>query len=368
MRILITGFTENRGGIEKFVMNYIKAMKKNGFNFEFDILGYTPHPAFEEEIRRYGGEIYVVSSPRHPDSHKKLNEFFAKYAKSYDMLWCNKCDLANIDFLLAAKRYGIPKRILHSHSSSNMHQGVKGHIFELLHRIHRAEIDKLATEFWACSDLAAKWLFPKRVIAENRVRYIPNAINVSAFAFSQQERDAYRKQLGLGSAVTYGCVGRLSTVKNTAFAIGVFYELWQINSNSKLLIVGSGELESQLKEQAEKLLCSDHILFLGMRKDVPGLMQAMDCYLMPSLFEGFPVSAVEAQAAGLPVFAASDGITEQVKLTPLCHLLPLAVGVGKWAQEIQATDLTRKDYAESISEKGFDISVAAKRMWEYLIQ
>lgn len=356
MKVLVTGFTQNYGGVEAFVMNYYREMKKIDSSLVFDLLCYTEHPAYKKEFVAMGGNVYCVPSPKHPNCRKRVRSFFAQHGHEYSAIWCNKCDLHDIVFLKEASI--VPKRIVHAHSSNIMASGLKKLLFIALHKINKAQIKKCATDYWACSDWAARWIFPKQILENHCVQFIPNAIRLNDFAFIETIRKDYRQQLSLHGMV-YGCVGRLNKIKNVTFVLQVFSRLWQSNHDSYLLVVGTGELENQLRVEAGKLPGGDQILFLGMRRDVPKLLQAMDCYLMPSLFEGFPVASIEAQAAGLPVFAASDGITPQAQLTDLFHFLPLSLGPEGWVKEILAADLTRKDRQDVLREKGFDIALAA---------
>lgn len=361
MRILVSGFTPNYGGVESFIMNYYRIIKQLDPTFIIDLLAYTPEPAYCDEIRQMGGQVYSISSPKSQNHKSQLRQFFREHAHEYDVFWCNKCDLHDINFLREAKNFGIPKRILHAHNSRLNYEGLRNYYFGIQHMRHKGEVSHLATDFWTCSDWAAKWIFPSQVLNSQKVKFIPNAIRLESFTFNNEVRQAYRQQLALSGTV-FGCVGRLNKIKNNSFALQVFYNIWKTNPDSNLLVVGTGELEEQLHMEANSLPCADRIFFLGMRHDVPQLLQAMDCYLMPSLFEGFPVATIEAQAAGLPVFAASDGITPQAQLTDLFHFLPLSIGPEGWAEQIMASDLTRKDRQQVLREKGFDIALAANHL------
>lgn len=368
LRILVTGFTANRGGVETFMINYIEAIRKSAPNIYFDILGYEEHPAFENEIMENEGKIYTVPSPRHRNSPRKIDDFFKMHGSEYKILWCNKCDLANIDYLKKAKKYGIPNRIIHSHSSANMHYGIKRKIFTSLHHMNKKQIMQFATDFWACSDYAAKWMYPEELIEKEFVCYIPNAIDLNKFLPNSAIRNEYREHLKIEGNTVYIFVGHLSTVKNPEFAINVFAEIWHKNPKSVLLVVGTGELETVLEEKLKKKSYKSNVRFLGSRDDVPKLLQAADCFLMPSFSEGFPVASIEAQAAGLPVFAASDGITKQAQLTPLFHFLPLSAGATKWAEKIMESDLLRGNYKKEICEKSFDIESAAQNLQKRLYE
>ena len=362
MRILVTGFTSNYGGVESQVMNYYREMKKLDNTVVVDLLGYTDEPAYKEEIVQLGGRVYALPSPKHVGHGKALREFFSMRGDDYDVLWCNKCDLHDIGYLRVVRSY-IPKRILHAHSSRLNYDGLRMWLFGFLHWAHKAQASACATDLWACSDWAAEWMFPRRKLGD--VRFVSNAIHLDAFAFDEEARRACRNQLCVSGSV-YGCVGRLNENKNIAFALRAFQFLWECRRESYLLIVGTGELETALKDEAATMPCKDNVIFLGMRQDVPQLLQAIDCLLMPSLFEGFPVATIEAQAAGLPVFAASDGITPQAQLTDLFHFLPLSLGPKGWADQILKTDLARRGRQDVLREKGFDFRCSVHNVLEMM--
>ena len=360
IKLLVSGFTSNRGGVESFVMNYYREMRRIDQSFVIDVLGYTREPAFREEIEGFGGRVYTMPSPKQLGHEGALRRFFLEHADEYDAYWCNKCDLHDIDFLRAAARC-VPRRILHAHSSRLNYSGVRNAVFGMLHERNKQQASRFATDYWSCSDWAARWIFPEWVTGE--IKYVPNAIQLDSFAYDERVRKDYRAVIGL-DGVVYGCVGRICKIKNTLFAVEIFSHLWKQHPNSYLLLVGSGEESEDLQRKIESLPCADHVMLLGMRQDVPQLLQAMDCLLMPSLFEGFPVASIEAQAAGLPVFAASDGITPQAQLTDLFHFLPLSLGPKGWADHILKADLSRRDRQNVLREKGFDIALAARRLLE----
>lgn len=339
-------------------MNYYREMRRIDRSLVIDVLGYVPEPAFHEEIEDFGGKVYVMPSPKKLSHLRTIRKFFEEHSDEYDAYWCNKCDLHDITFLRSAA-HRIPRRILHAHSSRLNYIGLRNTVFGVLHGRNRQLASHLATDYWSCSDWAARWIFPEWIDGE--IEYVPNAIQMDAFSFDEHVRQDYRAKMNL-SGIVYGCVGRINKIKNTTFSVETFVHLWNKQPNCYLVLAGSGEGSEDLKHKVETLPCADHILFLGMRQDVPQLLQAMDCLLMPSLFEGFPVASIEAQAAGLPVFAASDGITPQAQLTDLFHFLPLSLGPKGWADQILKTDLARRDRQSVLRDKGFDITLAAKRL------
>ena len=367
MRVLATGFTDNIGGVESFIMNYYRNFTES--SIVVDLLGYTDHPAFAQEIRDKGGKIYTIPSPGHRDSYAKLCQFMEEHAKDYAVIWCNKCELYNIDYLKAAKKYGIPKRIIHSHNSSNMYSGLRKIMVGTLHHINKKKIERYATDFWTCSDFAAKWLFPAKLLEEKDIVFIPNAIDSKQFRFEEEIRNVHREKLGASDQIVIGSVGRLTYQKNPGFMLEVFNEIYKMNKNTVLWIVGRGDLEEKMKEKASHLSCANAVKFLGVRMDVPQLMQAMDCMLLPSRFEGLPVVAVEAQATGLPVVAAKDGITPQTKLIKSFAFLSLHDSPEKWAYTtLELCTSQRENTNSTIKQKGFDITVAAKDVQNRLLE
>ena len=359
MRVLVTGFTENYGGVEAFVMNYYRELKKIDPDFTIDVLCYTDNPAYKDDLQTMGGVVYSVPSRRRRGSRKAVRGFFQQHQNEYDVLWCNKCSL--IDILVLKYSSNIRKRILHAHSSRFVYEGIRKYLFGFLHHLNKVVVGRYVTDYWACSDTAANWLFPSSILKRGQIDYIPNAIDITAFTYNAKIRDEYREQLNLHGTV-YGYIGRLNYNKNPIFAIETFDQLWQKDPNSFLLIVGDGELEQQVSKEISKLLCRQNVRVLGLRNDVPALLQSMDCCLVPSYYEGFPVITVEAQAAGLPVFAASNGITSQAKLTDLFHFLPLSLSPKGWAEEIRKVDLARKDRQNQLRNMGYDVSLAAQNL------
>lgn len=365
MRILVTGFTRNRGGVEGFIINYYRNIKKFAPDFCMDILCYIEHPAYEDEIYQLGGNVYVIEGGR-KDKKNKTFDFFEKYSNKYDILWCNKCDLGNIVFLIAAKQNGIKKIILHSHSSSNMHTGLRKYVTALVHQINKLRISKYVTDYWACSDYAAEWMFPKDVINSGIVNFIPNAIDAEKFRFNKKIREEYRKKLEIDGKLVFGCIGQISYVKNPEFTLEVFEEVYKKRNDVCLLMIGTGNLEDKIKKKANAMVCGKAIKFMGVRTDVSQIMQALDCCLLPSRFEGLPIVAIEAQAAGLPVFAASDGITSQTKLTEQFYFLSLSDNAEDWANAILSKKLYRIDTFTQIKESGFEIESASENLYNML--
>lgn len=360
MKILVTGFTANYGGVETFLMNYYKALQKLNKTIVIDIITTSEKVAFKEEMIRMGGQVHQVPNARHKIKlEKAVNKIMQD--NKYDVFWCNKCDLSDIAALKQAYKNQIPVRILHSHNSNNLFTGIRSKIVDVLHNLNKNKAAKYATKYWACSDYAAKWLFPEN-IANDGYEFIPNAVNTQNFKYDASIRERYRKNLDIEDKLVLGTVGRFSYQKNPEFVLEIFSEIHKINPNSVLIWAGIGELEQIVKNKIEELGLIDCVKLLGMRHDVNNLLQAMDCFLLPSRFEGLPVVAVEAQAVGLTVYAAKDGITDQTKITDQFNFMSLSQSPKQWADEILVKDLTHVDTYEALVEKNFEINAAAESL------
>ncbi len=201
---------------------------------------------------------------------------------------------------------------------------------------------------------------------------INNAIDTRQFAFRRETRDRLRATLQFGNGPIIGHVGRFTSEKNHKFLLEIFAELLKRCPTARLLLVGDGTLRPRVEAQAVQLGIRDKICFAGLRSDVNELMMALDMFLLPSLFEGFPVVAIEAQAAGLPLLCA-DSITNEVALTPQVHFLPLAAPATAWANEAldllkNSVSIRRENSAQSVAERGYDIENCAHRLQNFYLQ
>lgn len=217
----------------------------------------------------------------------------------------------------------------------------------------------------ACSTQAGEYLYSKKAIKDSKFRVINNAIDIKKYMYNPQKRKLIRTD----DKIIFGTVGRLTDQKNPLFLIDIFYEIHKKIGNTVLWLVGDGELRCQVEERVKNLGLDDAIVMLGMRNDIADLMQAMDIFLLPSLYEGFSFVLIEAQAAGLPIFV-SDSVTKEAKVTNLMEYIPLSVGAKGWADIILSmleNIPERKDMSKELIEGGFDIYNEAKKLEEFYI-
>lgn len=349
MRILVFGLTSNLGGIETFMLTYVKEIVKMGDKFDF--LATCEQLAVESELLELGCRVYHITPKRKSffRYRKELSYFMKVHANEYDVVWLNDVLFCNIDVLKYGKKYGIPKRILHAHNSQAL--GSKSRIIR--HNIIKHFVKYYATDFWACSDLAAKWSFEKSDYLRSVV--ITNAIDTSIYKFDASVRSRVRRELDINDEYIIGNIGRMDYQKNQLFLLNIFKKITEIDNNCLLLIIGTGADEKKLKKVTSDLQIEDKVRFLGIRKDVPALLQAMDVFVLPSKFEGLGIVAIEAEAAGLPcVF--SDTIPEITNLTPANEYISLDDDPSRWVNAIlKYQNRTREEFSSYVIQGGFDI-------------
>lgn len=368
MRVLVFGMTENPGGVESFLLNYYRHMDKS--KIQLDFLCNTQLPiAHEEELIQSGAKLYRVTSRR------ENRYYFAKQMKAllkgnegkWDAIWVNVCSLANIDYLIYAKRAGIQRRIIHSHNSGNM----EGIIRRLLHEINKTRIQRYATDYWACSERALKWFY--HAALRKQAVIIPNAIDVQNMSFCFSKRRALRERYGWKDQYIIGNVGRLHFQKNQMFLLEAFREYRNRNNHSILVLVGQGEDENKLKKKTVELglLPGKDVFFVGVQDDIQAWLSCFDLFAFPSLFEGLSITLLEAQANGLPVLASQEIYQKDMAINTNISFLPLSSGALHWSEKMfQMSCLQRQSYdsvSETFIERGYSIIHEARKMEMYLL-
>lgn len=343
----------NIGGSQSMIMDIYRKINKEEIQFDF-IIDHADHLFYAEEIQKMGGRIYTLPSftgknvfiikkawkdffDGHPE-HKILHSHVRSYASIY---------------ISIAKKHGV-KTIIHSHSTSNG-KGASSLVKACLQYPLRFEADY----FFSCSKKAGEWLFGKNVVNGNRYYAIKNAIDTNKYILSTEIRDKYRQKLGIKDEKVLIHVGRLHPAKNHDFLLDVFSEYLKDNVNAKLLLVGDGELRTNIENKICSLGMENKVIMLGNRNDVANLLQVADIFLFPSSWEGLPVTVIEAQAAGLPCLI-SDYVTKEVAISRLVNYLPIDQGVEVWIKKLNDASLVRKNVLKEIKQSGFDVEETTK--------
>ena len=354
-RILQVVTDMNLGGIENLIMSYYRKMDRS--KVQFDFLMHRAEPSyFDEEILAMGGRIYRLP-PIHPKTFVAYRRELKKFFDTHQYRVVHAHNNAYSMFVLReAQQHGVSVRIASSHCAFPK----LGLIHQLTYDYCRSKINRYVTHRLACSIPAGQWLY-----SGADFDILPNAIDAHQFRFSPQQRAKCRAALGLGDAFTVAHVGRLTHAKNHEFLIAAFVEVLKAEPSARLLLIGDGELRTQIEACASQLP-DGAVVFLGSRTDIPQLLQAADVFAFPSHFEGLPVTMIEAQAAGLPC-VMSDRVTGECVVTDLVTSLPID-DPKRWAEEILAKkDTPRTDRLADIQRSGYDITAAAEELTRFYL-
>lgn len=363
IRILQVVTSMNMGGVENFLMNYYRHIDRTKVQFDF-LKHRSDKSYFDDEIVRMGGNLFSVPAIR-PSHHlkylKALNSFLVQHPE-YRIIHTH-IGANGMYALRSAKKNLVPVRIAQSHSAPEKMSslGFRAPFVQYA----KQRIMSSSTHNFACGHAAGTWLFGK----SEHYRMVPNAIDTHQFSFSDDVRMAIRSELGISEAFVVGHVGRFNPVKNHSMILKVFREINRAHPDSVLLLVGDGELRETIEHQAQTMNLADKIKFLGVCSNVYQFMQAMDAFLLPSFFEGFSVTLVEAQAAGLPC-VVSDTVSKEVKITDLVEFVPLSKSPEEWAKIVleKTQSTNRRDYSEEVTKAGFDVVENAKWLQEFYIK
>lgn len=352
------------GGQESFIMNMYRNINKNKIQFDFFTPYYCNNLKMKEKIERFGGNVFAQGKKFET---KRRKRFFIKELKKF--LKNNNYEMVHIHsgsvFALAygaqiAKKYGVKKIIVHSHCT-----GINSFKYRLIKRLSESMFLKNATDYLACSKEAAVWKFPKKIINENQYVVIKNGIELEKFVYNQATREEYRKELKIKKEeLVIGHIGRFEIQKNHDYLVEVFEELNKREDAIKLLLVGTGSLKKDIINKIKEKNLQDKVILLENRDDVYNILQAIDIFVFPSLFEGLGIVAIEAQAAGLQTIC-SENVPEEANVTTLFHKIEISNGKEKWADEIlKYKTYERKDIIEEIRTNGYDAKKSAKVLEE----
>lgn len=353
------------GGITSMVLNLAEELAQT--EVVFDYLTFREQEELNEKrALSYGGKKLVVPKDRYKNI---LIRAVYKFVKTIAVLKKEEADIIHINasfpydiFVgISAKLAGIPSVVFHSHNSDMNRKNVWEKMFMLVCKFF---IPLFSDYNLACSESAAGFMFPKKILRQHQYSVLKNGICTSRFLYSRQIRTQYREKWNLQGKFVVGHVGRFTEQKNHRFLLEIFQEIKKKETESVLLLLGTGPLEEEIREMAEHKGLADSILFLGITDQVAEWMQAMDSFVLPSLYEGLPFAAIEAQACGLPVIL-SDRITREAKVTEPVEYISLETGAKAWAERI----LVYKDHPRDrnaaqqyIKQAGFDISDTAVQL------
>lgn len=347
------------GGVESVVMNYYRHIDKSKIQFDFICDEDSTNIPYEE-IEKLGGKVILIPPYQkvfkyHKELKKILKEGNYKIVHSH-------INTLSVFSLFAAKCAGVPVRIAHSHSTTNKKEKKKN----LLKQILRPFSKVFATDYMCCSELAGRWLFGNKEYDNGNVYLLNNAIDLDKFKYDEKLRKEKRKELNIKEdTLVIGHVGRFVEQKNHRFLIDIFNEIHKKNDSAILLLAGQGPLQKEIKNKTHELGLESKVKFLGQINDTYKLYQALDIFVLPSLYEGLPVVGVEAQATGL-LCELSNDMTKETKVLDTTRFISLNTSAEEWATIIldDYSKFKRHDTTSEITKNNFNIKTEAKKLEE----
>lgn len=354
-KILLVGYSTNMGGIERFLTNVCKYIDKERFEIGFLIFK-GKKVCFQDELENIGCKFYKVTN-RKKNYIQYLKDLKKVYTENdFDIIHFNIMNFSLFERIILASKYSKARIIIHSHSSGINKVYKKTKFFDKIGRFFCRNIEY---EKIACGQEAGKWLFEKKDFL-----VLNNGMEVEKFKFDESNRKKIRDELSISEDTkVLGHVGALVPVKNHKFLIDVFHEYQKLEINSKLILVGEGFLQDELKEQVKKLQIENKVLFLGRRDDTEKIYSAMDTFILPSLFEGLSISIVEAQINGLKCYTSTN-VARESDVTGNVQFLSLDENAEYWAKNIFENDNSRDEEAINRIPKEFRIEETVKKLSE----
>lgn len=332
------------GGVESFLMNLYRNIDHEKIQMDFIVFS-EEIGMHEAEIAKMGGRIYKV--PRKQDGLLKNINTIRKIVKDHHYQIVHRhCDSAIMLLDILAARIGGAKHIIaHSHSTNNEHS--------LIHKLCKPFLGRMVKHRFACSNAAGKWMFGNTTFT-----VIHNGIDCEKYKFNANTRKEKRIQLDIPEdTIVYSNISVFKKEKNLKFLINIFNEVHKQNHNSVLLLIGDGELRSELESIVKNLTLEKAVLFLGQRTDVSDLFQMIDIFVLPSLYEGLPLTMVEAQTSGVFCYISNMVPREAILNSKIVKQLPLEKGTDYWAKQLlDVPPIPERDIAvNTIKKAGYDI-------------
>lgn len=359
-KILVYGLHDHLGGLERYIRNLVDYGATDGVTFDFVTV--FPEMVYEQEYLARGFQVFHIS-----DFKKNPSAFLRDSVKimergDYNAVYYQMMSAANVLPLMAGAKAHVPKVVAHAHNN-----GLPASRFRrILHSVNRGLrlAPKYATDLWTNSGESAAWMFGP----SEKALLIQNAVDTYSLAYDKTMRNAIRDELGLSDKFIMGNIGRFAEQKNHPFLIQTFAQLHRLRPDSHLILIGKGEGEQNIRRMVNELGLERHVSFLGEKANVSDYYQAMDVFVLPSLFDGLPLVLLEAQAAGLATFS-SDVIPATAGFLPNFRQMSLDQGPESWAQEIaKIGDYDRNDMSLTMQGSPAEIRNQAPKIINLLTE
>lgn len=348
------------GGVDKYILNLISTVQRG--IYDIDLL--TNHIDLElcKKLKQQNINLYEIPTLKHPiKQYKKMKEILA--SNKYDITYFNISTAIHCIGIMAAKKCKVNSRVVHGHSSGfDIENKYKRFIMTAFHLIGKRIVSNDATTFVACSQKAGEWLYTSNVLNSDNYFVVPNSVDLKKFVYNEATRNMMREKMGWNDKRVLIHVANFTYQKNNEFMIEVFKQLKEVQTNSVLVLIGKGNKEEKIRNMVKNYGLREDVVFL---KDIPNVndyLQAADLFLLPSFFEGYPISALEAQVNGLPCIL-SERITSESKITERCIFLPLEV--KSWIEQILCVqDNQKRQECNNIEEfDNSELSDKIQKLW-----
>ena len=360
IRILQVVTTMDLGGAETLIMNIYRNIDREKVQFDF-LCHNRIESKYAQEILDMGGKMYMVPGISHvgPIKYQKNLYNFFKSHPEYKTVHSHVDILSGL-ILKQAKKANIPNRYSHAHctyKSKNILKTIMFYIF-------KSFFTKNVTQPFACAKIAGDTLYRGK-LKDNYI-FIPNGVDTAQFEYSLSKRQTFRDEQGIDDKIVIGHIGRFMSQKNHHFLVETFSEMLKVNRNLHLLMIGEGELKSQIEDLVKSLGIEENVTFLGARRDIPEFLSAIDLFLFPSLYEGLSVAMVEAQTSGVPILT-STSVSNEAAITDRIKQISLDLSAREWGSVAlnlieENINTNRQFYAECVKKAGFDIKITAKEL------
>lgn len=349
------------GGLESVIMNYYENIDRSKIQFTF-ICDEDSTDIPYEKIEKLGGRVIIVPPYQKAFKYiKKLKEIFKE----------NNCKIVHSNIntlsvfpLYVAKKTGVPIRIAHSHSTSNKKEWKKNMVKNILRPFSK----KYANTYFACSELAGRYLFGNKTFDEGKVIVFNNAINLDKFKYDEEKRKEIRKNLNIkDDTFVVGHIGRFVAQKNHTFLIDIFNELHKTKKNSILILIGQGPIQNEIKEKVEELELKDFVKFIGQVTNANDYYNAIDIFVFPSIYEGLGMVLIEAQANELPCIASTE-VPSEATISNQIEYIELDKEPSYWAEKILNKNRSEEKFEYNEKKEKYNIKNVAKKLEDEYIK
>ncbi len=361
IRVAVVMGKMHAGGKKNLVMEYYRHIDRNKVQFDF-FCDTDSNSVPKEGIEELGGRVYMI--PPYQKIFANMKAMKKVFRENQYPILHGYNSTMNIFAMFAGKQCGIPVRI-----NESISMGHKSDKKNILKNLLKPFSKCFATHYMSNGEVCGRWQFGDKLFDAGKVAVFKTVIDTEKHAYEPDLREKCRREFGLKDNIVIGHIGRFTAQKNTLFIIDIFNEIAKKEPKAKLLIIGHGELEDEMTNKVRKYGIEDKVLNLGKREDIHQFYNAMDCFLLPSLYEGLPVVGVEAECCGLPMFFSTEIPRESSPCDDLGHFISLNRGTDEWADKIISVTKKnihcRKDHREEVKKAGFDSKQEGIKLGDY---